>query len=347
MLVPLRSVAHELDARTDSQQRAQDEQIRYSGPLRREEEPSILRRFLCFAVKGSSEECADAFCSSIREQKAFEADGDGKRKSTQCENSTQKQIFLDGCEESPVRDMLERKPPTGGPKSSSRKGFEGGSPCLSAVQLPLVLKLPVGSGMDKELPPCAGCEESDRGGTSAAIPFALRRKPAEAFALLLRRRAEYKCFLPFLFQQQIHSNRPHKLCFLQHWEDEELQQREQQQQVEALVGLRLLQTNSQPNTGNTVRMQRHLDKLREHLHKMNHQLLQLREKRLLQRLLSKQELSLHPLLRPHQSMLLLDNVTECGKRRELLSQVAQIGLLVALMMGTGTLLFNSVSRRDH
>ncbi|CDJ64598.1 LOW QUALITY PROTEIN: hypothetical protein, conserved [Eimeria necatrix] len=346
MLLPLRSVAHELDARTDFQRRAQDEQMMYSGPLEREEERYILCRFLCFAVKGSSE-CPDALSSSILQQKAFEADGDGKRENSQCENSTQKQVFLDGCEESPVRDMLERQPQTGGPKSSSRRGFEGGSHCLSAVQLPLVLKLPASSGMDKELPPCACCEESDRGSTSVATPLALRRKSAEAFALLLRRRAEYNCFLPFLFQQQIHSNRPRKLYLLQQWEDEELQQGEQQQHVEALVGLRLLQTNSQPYTGNNVRTQRHLDKLREHLHKMNHQLLQLQEKRFLHRLLSKQELTLHPLLRPHRSMLLLDNVTECGKRRELLSQVAQIGLLVALMMGTGALLLNSVARGDH
>ncbi|CDJ36157.1 uncharacterized protein EMH_0037800 [Eimeria mitis] len=213
-----------------------------------------------------------------------------------------------------------------------------------AVHLPLVLQLPL-NGTNCGTDSRCTCGEGI-GGFSEGVttPLSLRGMLVEASAVLLRQRAEYGCFLPFLFQQQMLPNRTNKLRGLQQWEDEEKQQREQQQHVEALVDLRQVQIDTHPNTETAMHMQRQLDGLRKQLRKMQQQLLHLQERRFLQELLREEAAAARPYPSPHGRVLLQNSDAEPGEREELLSQVAQTGLVLALMLGVGALLFNSMKR---
>ncbi|CDJ48392.1 hypothetical protein, conserved [Eimeria brunetti] len=222
------------------------------------------------------------------------------------------------------------------------QSFSGGPMCLSAVHLPLVLQLPL--SCDDNTPSQCTCRAGvDSFSGAVTTPLSLRGMLVEASAVLLRQRAEYGCFLPFLFQQQMLPNRAHKLRGLQQWEYEEKQQRKQQQHVEALVDLRQGQIDSHPNADTAMRMQRQLDGLREQLRRMQQQLLNLQERKFLQELLREETSGALPYPVPDGRVLLQNTDTGNCEREELLSQVAQTGLVLALMLGVGAMLFNTES----
>ena len=255
------------------------------------------------------------------------------------------------------------QPTNGGYEGEGRRGDkfeEGSSPasrhrckmqspsgvplCLSAVHLPLVLQLPLSGTIGDKDSRCTCRAGIDRVSEAVTTPLSLRSMLVEASAVLLRQRAEYGCFLPFLFQQQMLPNRTHKLRGLQQWEDEEKQQREQQQHVAALMDLRQGQIDSHPDTGTAMHMQRQLDGLREQLRKMQQELLHLQERRFLQDLLKEEAAEARPYPSPNGRVLPQARDKENGEREELLPQVAQTGLVLALMLGVGALLFNNMKR---
>ncbi|CDJ61056.1 hypothetical protein, conserved [Eimeria maxima] len=215
---------------------------------------------------------------------------------------------------------------------------------LNAVHLPLVLQLPLSDTSGGKDSRCACTERTSGSSEEVTTPLSLRGMLVEASAGLLHRRAEYGCFLPFLFQQQMQPNRTQKLRGLQQWEHQEKQQREQQEHVEALVDLRQWQIDRHPNIDTAMQMQRQLDGQREQLRKMQQQLLHLQEKRFLQELLTEEAELVPPHPSPQRSVFLRNSGTDSGEREELLSQLAQTGVVLALMLGVGTILFSSMKR---
>ena len=165
--------------------------------------------------------------------------------------------------------------------------------------------------------------------------------------MLLRERAEYGCFLPFLFQHQMQPNRTRKLRGLQLWEEEEEHQQQQQQHVQALVEMRQGQIDDSTQTTTKAQLQKQLNELRQQLQKMQQQLLQLQQQKFLQKLLREEAQVPQSYPAPRGSLLLPGSSAESGDREELLSHIAQMGLVFALMMGVGALLFTTIKRSNH
>lgn len=169
----------------------------------------------------------------------------------------------------------------------------------------------------------------------------------EASAMLLRERAEYGCFLPFLFQHQMQPNQTRKVRELQRWEEEEKLQQQQQQHVQALVEMRQGQIDDSRQATTKAQLQNQLNELRQQLQKMQQQLLQLQQQKFLQKLLREEAQAAQPFPVPHGGILIPGNTTEGSEKDELLSHIAQMGLVLALMMGVGALLFTTVKRSNH
>ncbi|OEH77663.1 uncharacterized protein LOC34617996 [Cyclospora cayetanensis] len=225
--------------------------------------------------------------------------------------------------------------------------FGGASLCRSAVHLPLVLQLPLGSGNEENNFTCTCWAGNCSDRIAIATPVSLRQMLVDASAMLLRQRAEHRCFLPFLFQHQMQPNRTLKLRGLQEWERDEQRQRQQQEHMEALVEMRQGQINNNPHAATKQHLQRQLDKLRQQLRRMQRQLLHLQERRFLQRLLRDETAVSHFLTLPDNTLLIPNGTTETEEKEEMLSHRTQMGLLVAFMIGVGVLLFTTIKRSNH
>lgn len=230
-------------------------------------------------------------------------------------------------------------------QNSNRDRYAGAALCRSVVHLPLVLQLLSPKYRENEVSLCS-CRVGDECSSSVATPSTLRLMIVEASAMLLRDRAEYGCFLPFLFQQQLHANQPLKLRGLQRWEEQEEWQKQQQQHVQALLEMRQSQIDDTVPTVARAQLQKQLNDLRQQLQTMQQQLLQLQQQKFLQKLLEGAEGTLCPPAY-RKSTVLHGSSTQSDEMEEALPHVAQLGLVFILMVGVVALLFTTVERSSH
>ncbi|KAL8270949.1 hypothetical protein Esti_005104 [Eimeria stiedai] len=243
--------------------------------------------------------------------------------------------------ESPTPTQRRRTNSNNSRRSSSSWTDHGNSALYrGAVHLPLVLHLLACSESEETASSCA-CWSGSEGCSSVATPATLRQMLVDASAVLLRDRAEYGCFLPFLFQHQLQADQTGKLHGLQRWEEDVERQKRQRQRVEALIEARQGQIDRSTAPTRKVQLQKQLNDLRQQLQKMQHQLLQLQQQKFLKRLLKEetgaQTFSIH-----HGRLVLPCKSRQAEGKEEPVPHIAQMGLVLACVMGVGAILFTSI-----
>ncbi|CDI83759.1 hypothetical protein, conserved [Eimeria praecox] len=338
MLLPLHSTPHAPEACAHCHKLYQPSEV----PS--ESEPALIGGGFCNSDSGRGYMSSDGKAPDTHGPQTLKLEDYAESNNISSSSENASHASDGGCENYRRDDKLEMESAPASRYRCKMQSFSGIPLCLGAVHLPLVLHLPL-SGTSVDAASRCTCKAGMGSCTEAVTtPLLLRGMLVEASAVLLRQRAEYGCFLPFLFQQQMLPNRKYKLRGLQQWEYAEKQQREQQQRVEALVDLRQGQIDSHPNADTAMYMQRQLNGLRDQLRKMQQQLVYLQERRFLQELLKEEAVTARSFPSPHGKTFSLNSNMENGEREELLSQMTQTGLVLALMLGFGAVLFNSMKR---
>ncbi|KAL8448674.1 hypothetical protein Emed_003583 [Eimeria media] len=233
-------------------------------------------------------------------------------------------------------------------RGSSNSGIDNGSCALyrGAVHLPLVLQLPSCSEGAETGSSCT-CWSGSEGCSSVATPATLRQMLVDASAVLLRERAEYGCFLPFLFQHQLQEDQTSKLHGLQRWEEDVERQKRQRQHVEALIEVRQGQIDRSTAATRKVQLQKQLNDLRQQLQKMQQQLLQLQQQKFLRRLLKEEAEGVQAFSVHHGRLLLPCRSRQGDGKEEPVPHIAQMGLVLACVMGVGAILFTSIKNSSQ
>ncbi|KAL8450505.1 hypothetical protein Emag_003134 [Eimeria magna] len=233
-------------------------------------------------------------------------------------------------------------------RGSSINGIGKGNSVLyrGAVHLPLVLHLPSCSESEETGSSCT-CWSGSEGCSSVATPATLRQMLVDASAVLLRERAEYGCFLPFLFQHQLQEDQTKKLHGLQRWEEDVERQKRQRQHVEALIEVRQGQIDRSTAATRKVQLQKQLNDLRQQLQKMQQQLLQLQQQKFLRRLLKEEAEGVQAFSVHHGHLLLPCKSRQGDGKEEPVPHIAQMGLLLACVMGVGAILFTSIKNSSQ
>ncbi|KAL8440361.1 hypothetical protein Efla_000249 [Eimeria flavescens] len=229
-----------------------------------------------------------------------------------------------------------------------RSTYGGSALCRGAVQLPLVLHLSSsgdGEGAESSCSRWSGSAACGCG--SMASPSTLRQMLVEASALLLRERAEYGCFLPFLFQQQLQPDQLRKLHGLQRWEEEVERQKRQRQHVQALIEVRQGQIDRSTVATRKAQLQKQLNDLRQQLQKMQQQLLQLQQQKFLKMLLREEAEGAQSFSVHHRRVFLPCKTSQGDEREEAATHIAQMGLVLACVMGVGAILFTSIKNSSQ
>ncbi|KAL8434155.1 hypothetical protein ACSSS7_003337 [Eimeria intestinalis] len=231
---------------------------------------------------------------------------------------------------------------------SSNRGCDHGNSVLyrGAVHLPLVLHLPASSEIGETGTSCARWFDSEDC-SSIATPATLRQMLVDASAVLLRERAEYGCFLPFLFQHQLQADQASKLQGLRRWEEDVERQKRQRQHVEALIGVRQGQIDRSTAAIRKVQLQKQLNNLRQQLQKMQQQLLQLQQQKFLKRLLREEAEGAQAFSVHHGRLLLPCTSRQAHGKEEPAPHIAQMGLALACVMGVGAILFTSIKNSSQ